>query len=53
MWDFRCTEYDVKSKIGNIFVNENIREEHCVKIMKLIPVFTSIMKKYKSWWKWI
>ena len=24
-----CSEYDVKSKIGNIFVNEKIREEHC------------------------
>ena len=24
-----CSEYDVKSKIGNIFVNEKICEEHC------------------------
>ena len=39
MWDFRCSEYDVKSKIANIFVNENIREEHCVKNYEIDPCF--------------
>ena len=37
MWDFRCSEYDIKSKVGNIFVNENIREEHCVKNYEIDP----------------
>ena len=43
-----CPEYEVKSKIGNIFVNEKILEEYPVKIYEIDPFFISITeKKYK------
>ena len=32
-----CPEFEVKSKIGNIFVNEKILEEYSVKIYKIDP----------------
>ena len=32
-------EYEVKSKIGNIFVNEKILEEYSVKIYRIDPYF--------------
>ena len=31
----KCPEYEVKSKIGNIFVNEKILEEYSIKIYKI------------------
>ena len=40
-----CTEFDVKSKIGKLFVNEKFLEEYFVKIYKIDPFFLSITKK--------
>ena len=34
-----CLEHEVKSKIGNIFVNEKILEEYPVKIYEIDPYF--------------
>ena len=34
-----CREHEVKSRIGNIFVNEKILEEYSVKIYKIDPYF--------------
>ena len=33
----QCLEHEVKSKIGNIFANKKILEEHSVKIYKIDP----------------
>ena len=40
-------EYEVKSKIGNIFVNENILEEYSVKIYEIDPYFYEHYKKIR------
>ena len=42
-----CPEYEVKSKIGNIFVNEKILEEYSVKIYEIDPYFYEHYKKNK------
>ena len=43
-----CPEFKVKSKIGNIFVNEKILEEFSVNIYKTDPYFYEhYRKKYK------
>ena len=43
-----CPEYEVRSKIGNIFVNEKILENILFRFMKLVVIFMSITeKKYK------
>ena len=34
-----CPEFEVKSKIGNIFVNEKILDEHSAKIYEIDPYF--------------
>ena len=34
-----CPQREVKSKIGNIFVNEKILEEYSVKIYEIAPYF--------------
>ena len=34
-----CPEFEVKSKIGNIFVNEKILEEYSVRVYKIDPYF--------------
>ena len=34
-----CPEFEIKSKIGIIFVNENVLEEYSVKIYKIDPYF--------------
>ena len=34
-----CLEHEVKSNIGNIFVNEKILEEYSVKIYEIDPYF--------------
>ena len=34
-----CPEFEVKSKIENIFVNEKILDEHSAKIYKIDPYF--------------
>ena len=44
-----CPECKVKSKIGNVFVNEKILEEYSVKICEIDPYF---YEHCKSWWKW-
>ena len=40
-----CPEHKVKSKIGNIFVNEKILEEYSVKIYEIDPYFYEHYKK--------
>ena len=40
-----CPEFEVKSNIGNIFVNEKIREEYSVKIYKIDPYFYEHYRK--------
>ena len=35
----QCLEYEVKSKIGNIFVNDKILEEYSVKIYEIDSYF--------------
>ena len=43
-----CPEHEVKSKIGNIFVNEKILEEYSVKIYKIdLYFYEYYSKKYK------
>ena len=42
------TEIEVKSKIGNIFVNEKILEEYSVKVNKIDPYFYEYYKKKKK-----
>ena len=41
-------EYEVKSKIGNIFVNEEILKEYSVKIYEIDPYFYEHYKKNTS-----
>ena len=52
-----CLEHEVKSNIGNIFVNKKVLEEYSVKIYKIDPCFcenTSWQKwKNTSWQKWV
>ena len=43
-----CPEFEVKSKIGNIFVNEKILEEYSVKIYKIDPYFYEHYEKKKN-----
>ena len=43
-----CSEYDVKSKIENIFGNEKIIEEYNVKIYEIDPYFYEHCKKNKK-----
>ena len=43
-----CPEFEVKSKIGNIFVNEKILEEYSVKIYKIDPYFYEHYGKKKQ-----
>ena len=40
-----CTEQEVKSKIGNIFVNEKVLEEYSFKIYKIGPYFSEHCKE--------
>ena len=42
-----CPEYKVKSKTGNIFVNEKILEEYSVKICEIDPYFYDNYRKKK------
>ena len=42
-----CPKYEVKSKIGNIFVNEKILEEYSVKIYEIDPYFYEHYKKIR------
>ena len=40
-----CWEFEVKSKIGKLFMNEKILDEYSVKIYEIDPFFMSITKK--------
>ena len=40
-----CPEYEAKSKIGNMFVNEKILEEYSVKIYEIDPYFYQHYRK--------
>ena len=40
-----CPEYEVKSKIGNIFVNEKVLEEQSVKNYEFDPYFYEYYKE--------
>ena len=40
-----CLEYEGKSKMGNIFVNEKILEEYSVKIYETDPCFYEHYRK--------
>ena len=40
-----CPEHEVKSKIGNIFVNEKVFEEYSVKIYEIHPYFYENYRK--------
>ena len=42
---FESIEHKVKSKLGTIFVNEDILEEYSVKIYKIDPYFSEHYKK--------
>ena len=44
----KCPEYEVKSKIGIIFVNQKILEEYSVKIYEIDPYFYEHYKKNTS-----
>ena len=44
----KCSEHEVKSKIGTIFANEKILEEKSVKIYELIFILMSITEKNTS-----
>ena len=35
----KCSEFEVKSKIGEVFKNHNILEEYSVRIYKINPYF--------------
>ena len=45
----KCLEFEVKSKIGKVFKNQNPVEEYSVKINGIDPYFYDIMKKNTSW----
>ena len=42
-----CPEFEVKSKLGKLFMNEKSFKNILLKFMKLIPFFMSITKKKK------
>ena len=41
----KCSEFEVKSKIGKLFMNEKILEEYYVKIYEIDPYFYVHYKK--------
>ena len=45
---YESIEHKVKSKIGKIFVNEEMLEEYSVKIFEIDPYFSEHDKKYTS-----
>ena len=50
----KCPEFEVKSKIGKLFMNEKILEEYSVRIYKIDPYFYGHHKiKNKSSQKWV
>ena len=43
-----CPEFQVKSKIGKLFMNEKILEEYSVKIYEIYPFFNKHQKEKKK-----
>ena len=43
-----CPEHEVKSKVGNIFVNEKVFQEYSVKIYEIDPYFYDHYRKKKT-----
>ena len=41
----KCPEFEAKSKIGKLFINEKILEECSVKIYEIVVIFMSFTKK--------
>ena len=41
----KCSEHEVKSKIGKLFMKEKILEEYSVEIYKIDSCFYEIIKK--------
>ena len=41
----KCPEFEVKSKIGKLFMNEKILEEYSDRIYEIDPFFMNITKK--------
>ena len=48
----KCSESEVKSKVGKNFKNHNFLEEYSVKIYETDPYFYEHYEKNASWWKW-
>ena len=48
-----CPEFEVKSKIGKLFMNEKILEEYSVSVYKIDPFLWASERKNKSWQKWM
>ena len=44
----KCSEFEVKSKIGKIFKNITRLKNILSEFMKLIPIFINIMKKIQA-----
>ena len=44
----KCSEFEVKSKIGKIFENHNFLEEYSVRIYKIDPYFSEHYEKNTS-----
>ena len=44
----KCPEFEVKSKIRNIFKNHNLLEEYSVKIYEIDPCFCEYYEKNTS-----
>ena len=45
---FKCSEFEVKSKIGKILKKHNPLEEYSVRIYEIDPFFINIMKKIQA-----
>ena len=43
----KCLEFEVKSKIGKLFMDEKILEEYSIKIYEIDPYFSGITQKKK------
>ena len=49
-----CREFEFKSKIGKLFMNEKIFEEYYVRIDEIDPFFLwALQGRNKSWQKWM
>ena len=48
-----CPEFEVKSKVVKLFMNEKILEEYSVKIYGIDPFLWVSQRKNKNWQKWL